>query len=181
MTSVDAQLDKILLAFDKDGDGQLSWFEVFSRMRANPNIKDPLAATKSMFDHYNRDADTGNISIKEIRDVLQSKKLKQDMLRTEMSLKAKVRDFNKKYDTDNNGVVSFDEMYQMYLKDPDFEQEDDGESTKEERELAKRNAAKSSCRYFFCAVDKDKNDKLTYQEIKEYLKKHPEFDLGPSQ
>ncbi|KAN0044855.1 hypothetical protein ACTA71_006381 [Dictyostelium dimigraforme] len=181
MTDVDAQLDKILNSFDKDGDGNLSWDEVYSRMCQNKNIKNPLAAAKSMFDHYNRDADTGTLSTQEIRDVLQSKKLKDDMKRTEKSLKAKVKGFNKKYDTDKNGVVTFDEMYQLYLKDPDFEEEDDGTSTAEEREQTKCNRAKSSCRYFFNAVDKDRNDKLTYQEIKEYLKKHPEFDLGPSQ
>ncbi|KAM9980847.1 hypothetical protein ACTFIY_003148 [Dictyostelium cf. discoideum] len=180
MANVEAQIDKILTSFDKDGDGNLTWDEVFTRMSTNSNIKDPIAATKSMFDHYNRDADTGSLSTKEIRDVLMSKKIKQDMIRTEKALKAKVRDFNKKYDTDKNGVVTFDEMYQLYLKDPDFDEEDD-ELTAEEREDAKCRRAKSSCRYFFSAVDKDKNDKLTYQEIKEYLKKHPEFDLGPSQ
>ncbi|KAM9965419.1 hypothetical protein ACTFIW_005235 [Dictyostelium discoideum] len=180
MANVEAQIDKILTSFDKDGDGNLSWDEVFTRMSTNSNIKDPLAATKSMFDHYNRDADTENLSLKEIRDVLMSKKIKQDMARTEKALKSKVRDFHKKYDTDRNGVVTFDEMYQLYLKDPDFDEEDD-ELTAEEREKAKCRRAKSSCRYFFSAVDKDKNDKLTYLEIKEYLKKHPEFDVGPSQ
>ncbi|KAN0018951.1 hypothetical protein ACTFIU_002153 [Dictyostelium citrinum] len=180
MADIDAQLEKILKTFDKDGDGNLTWDEVYSHMKQNPNIKDPLIAAKSMFDYYNRDADTENLTTEEIRYMLESKKLRNEWIKSEKALKAKAKYFKQKFDTDKNGVITFDEMYQLYLKDPDFE-EDDESLTAEQREKAKCRRAKSSCKYFFNAVDKDKNGKLSYFEIKEYLAKHPEFELGPSQ
>ncbi|KAN0023601.1 hypothetical protein ACTFIV_007988 [Dictyostelium citrinum] len=166
MADIDAQLEKILKTFDKDGDGNLTWDEVYSHMKQNPNIKDPLIAAKSMFDYYNRDADTENLTTEEIRYMLESKKLRNEWIKSEKALKTKAKYFKQKFDTDKN--------------DPDFE-EDDESLTTEQRENAKCRRAKSSCKYFFNAVDKDKNGKLSYLEIKEYLAKHPEFELGPSQ
>ncbi|EGC39152.1 hypothetical protein DICPUDRAFT_75277 [Dictyostelium purpureum] len=156
--SVVKDVETMMSKFDKNNDRELSWDEVVERLKENKNCKDPYFAAFSMFTALDKNQDR-KISLTEV----QNHKLETYAKKCENIIKKDIKNVLKEYDGNKDGKITWDEVCDVFRKDPDVGEE----------------GCENSTRYLFGSMDKNNDKVITKDELRAFSMRFN--NLYPSQ